>query len=249
MKKRRAIFNKTLIILPTYNEKDNLANLVQAILDNTQPNQAILIIDDSSPDGTGDIAKKLAKQQNNIQCIIRPAKSGLGTAHIAGIQYALEQDYEYALTMDSDLSHKPEHLHQILAAMENHDIVIGSRYVPGGKILNWPLWRHALSQIANGMIRLFLWVPVKDSTSGYRCYRTHLFQSFDFSAVFSTGYCFLTEILYRLIIRGARVNESPITFCDRKFGQSKISKKELFMSQWALIRLRFDPRIRRTLHK
>ena len=245
----RPLNKKILIVLPTYNEKGNLTTLVEAIDGSSPLPLDILIIDDSSPDGTGDIANKLAAEYPHIKSLIRPQKSGLGTAHIAGIQHAIQHQYDYVITMDSDHSHNPRHLQAIIRSMENHDIVIGSRYVPGGKIENWPAWRHALSQLANTMIRLFLSISVKDSTSGYRCYRTSIFKDFSFDDVFSTGYCFLTEILYRLIDQGASLFESPITFCDRKFGQSKISKVELLMSQWTLIRLRFDPRIRRTLKK
>ncbi|MDF1653916.1 MAG: polyprenol monophosphomannose synthase [Coxiellaceae bacterium] len=240
---------KTLIVLPTYNERENLPFLVEGIRANIGLNQDILIIDDSSPDGTGEAAKALAENNQHIHVAIRPQKSGLGTAHIYGIQYAVEHHYDYVLTMDSDCSHDPSHLPSIIKGMETHDIVIGSRYVPGGKIENWPFWRRLLSKFANGMIKLFLGLSVKDSTSGYRCYRTEIFKQFAFEDIFSTGYCFLTEIIYRFVYQGASVLESPITFCDRKFGKSKISKAELLMSQWTLVRLRFDPSIRRTLKK
>jgi len=229
---------KTLVVFPTYNEKDNIAFLVEGVLNTIPVN--VLIVDDNSPDGTGEIAKALADQYESVSFIAREGKLGLGTAHIRGIQYAIEQGFDYVVTMDSDRSHDPKYLPSVIQALETYDVSVGSRYVPGGAIVDWPLSRRLLSKMSNFLINLFLHLQVNDCTSGYRGYRTSLFHDFDFDEIREAGYCFLTEMLYRCRQHQATVGEVPITFCDRRYGDSKISRHELMMSMLTLIRLRFE---------
>ncbi|MCX5045794.1 polyprenol monophosphomannose synthase [Aldersonia sp. NBC_00410] len=215
----------TLVIIPTYNERENLPKIVgrlQAAL----PATHILIVDDGSPDGTGTIADELAAAdaQDRINVMHRTEKNGLGAAYIAGFRWGLARDYAVLVEMDADGSHAPEQLHRLLDKVATGaDLAVGSRYVPGGTVVNWPKRREWLSRGGNLYSRLALGVGVKDITGGYRAYRRAALEGLDLDAVESHGYCFQVDLAWRLIKGGASVVEVPITFTEREIGESKMS--------------------------
>lgn len=239
---------KALVVLPTYNEKENIGLLCTEILAQNL-SLDLVIIDDNSPDGTGQIAEQLAQEHAQVSYIKRPGKLGLGTAHIAGIEYACQNGYDYVITMDTDFSHKPKHLRAFLEAMPQCDICLGSRYTKGGKFINWPLRRILLSMISNFCAQAWLRLGIYDCTGGYRCYKTKIFDQLHLNDVFSKGYSFLTEILFRAKICQFKLYETPIEFEDRKYGVSKINKQEFFNAIKTLLRLRLDPRVRKTYRR
>jgi len=221
---------RTLVSVATYNEIDNLPKLLDAILQET-PEVDILVIDDNSPDGTGRWCDQRGKQDARVRCLHRPGKLGLGTATIAAMRYALEHGYDYLLNMDADFSHHPRYLRALLAGMDPPsgppvDVMIGSRYVPGGGVEGWPLRRRLMSRGVNLYARCLLGLPAKDCSGAYRCYRTSLLAKLDLEAVRSRGYSFQEEILWHLRLAGARFGETPIVFADRREGQSKINLRE-----------------------
>lgn len=221
---------QTLVTVATYNEIENLPRLVDEVF-TTAPDVDMLIIDDHSPDGTGEWCDVRAQIEPRFHCLHRAGKLGLGTATIAGMKYAIEHGYRYVLNMDADFSHHPRHLPAIMAGMEPPqgdaiDVMIGSRYVRGGAIEGWPLRRHLMSRGVNWYARWLLGLPVRDCSGAFRCYRTSLLEKVDFDAIQSRGYSFQEEILWRLKRLGARFGETPITFADRQRGASKIDAKE-----------------------
>jgi dolichol-phosphate mannosyltransferase len=222
---------KTLVTLATYNEIDNLPSLVDEIL-RTVPTVDILVIDDNSPDGTGRWCDEMKSREPRLQCLHRAGKLGLGSATIAGMQYAIERGYDLVLNMDADFSHHPRHLPAILAGMLEKvdmrpvDVTIGSRYVAGGRIEGWPWRRHLMSRAVNFYARTMLGIKPQDCSGAYRCYRTSMLRQLDFGAVRSRGYSFQEEVLFHLRRHGARMIETPITFADRQKGTSKINSKE-----------------------
>lgn len=232
-----------LIVLPTYNEADNVGALIPAILEATRDHDArVLVVDDNSTDGTGDIVRGVAETTDRVMLHSRPEKLGLGTAYVAGFRRALDDGYAMAVTMDADFSHNPDHLPALIEAAATADLVIGSRYVPGGGISNWPLSRKVLSRVANALAHRVLGVKARDCTSGYRGYRADLLRKLDFEEIKSDGYSFLFELLAHCERRGARVAETPIQFVDRRGGESKISKSEIhkaFGSLWRMFWKRF----------
>ena len=225
---------RTLVVTPTYNEADNVIPLVRKILAQADSLEAC-VVDDGSPDGTGDLVRAEMENEPRLHLVQREGKLGLGTAYLAGFRYAIENGFEQVVTMDCDFSHDPRYLPDILGAMEHHDLVIGSRYVPGGGIANWPLHRRALSAFANFYTRLLLRMPVRDCTSGYRCYRVSMLEEVDLFAVRSSGYSFLYETVFLVHRGGFRIGETPILFEDRVAGQSKINRSEIYRAAWAVL--------------
>jgi dolichol-phosphate mannosyltransferase len=231
---------RTLITIATYNEMENLPSLVAEIL--AQVPVEILVIDDNSPDGTGRWCDGQAQADPRVHCLHRPGKLGLGTATIAGMQWAIEQGYDQMLNMDADFSHHPRYLPAFLAGMDPADgpavdVMIGSRYIPGGGVEGWPLKRHVMSRGINLAARWLLGLKPKDCSGAFRCYRTSVLQRLDFGAVRSRGYSFQEEILWHLKRLGARFAETPIVFVDRQRGASKIDMREAVSSLWTLFRL------------
>lgn len=217
---------RTLVVLPTYDEAENVLSLAAEVLAQ-DPAIDVLVIDDNSPDGTGDLVEAQMAKEPRLQLLRRPAKLGLGTAYLAGFRHALERDYARIVTMDCDFSHPPRYLPGILEAAARYDLVIGSRYVPGGGIANWPIHRRALSAWANFYTRTLLRLPVRDCTAGFRCYRREVLESVDPFAVEVSGYSFLEELVWRIHRSGFSIGEYPIVFEDRLRGASKISRTEI----------------------
>jgi len=215
---------KTLIVLPTYNESENLPKLVEAIFSLPGEEISLLVVDDDSPDGTGEIADQLSKQHpDRLMVMHRAGKQGLASAYIQGFQRALEFNVDAIGMMDSDFSHAPEKLPEMIAALEGADLVIGSRYVPGGSVdRHWPFWRKALSAWGNFYARTILGLSVKDVTTGYRIWRKEKLQTFPLERVLSNGYVFLVELVYIAKKLNYRITEVPIYFADRKWGKSKM---------------------------
>jgi len=228
-----------LVIIPTYNEAANIKPLVTQVLAQPVPLH-IVIIDDNSPDGTGEIAEALAILSNRLCVVHRPSKLGLGTAYLAGFRRALEGGYGYAVTMDADFSHNPAYLAKLVSMMKDYDIVIGSRYVPGGGSSGCVLSRVLLSLSANALARFTLGLKVHDCTAGFRCYRTSVLRDIELQRLFSDGYSFLVEMITRCHRRGYKIGELPIIFDNRRLGRSKISRKEILKSIYTIIRLRFS---------
>jgi dolichol-phosphate mannosyltransferase len=201
----------------------------------------VLVIDDNSPDGTGEWCDGKAQDDPRVHCLHRTGKLGLGTAIVAGMRYAIEHGYELVLNMDADFSHHPRYLPALLAAMEGPngpvDVSIGSRYVPGGRVEGWPLRRRLMSRAVNCYARLMLGLKPRDCSGSYRCYRTALLSKLDFDAILSRGYSFQEEILWRVKRLGARMRDVPITFADRERGQSKINSQEAWGAVWIIFRL------------
>jgi len=221
----------TLVTLATYNELENLPRLIDEIFA-AAPAVDVLVIDDNSPDGTGTWCDQQAAGEPRLHCLHRPGKLGLGTATIAGMKYAIERGYRYVLNMDADFSHHPRYLPALLAGMEKADgtpaadVMIGSRYVPGGAVEGWPLRRHLMSRGVNAYARCLLGLPAKDCSGAFRCYRTSLLARLDFGAMRSRGYSFQEEVLWHLKRLRAKFGEVPITFVDRQHGSSKINRSE-----------------------
>jgi dolichol-phosphate mannosyltransferase len=214
---------KPLVAIPTYNEAENLEAIVAAVYD-ALPQTAVLIIDDASPDGTGRLADDLAARCPSLQVLHRPGKQGLGTAYVAGFRYALERDFDCVFEMDADFSHDPQYLPALLAATDDADLVIGSRYVPGGQTPDWGLSRRMISGFGNVFARTLLQLPVRDCTAGFKCYRRCVLEAFDLDAIRLEGYAFQIETVYQCVRKGFRIKEVPIVFPDRKVGTSKMSK-------------------------
>ena len=216
---------KTTLVLPTYNEAENLTEIVEAILANQIDDFKILIVDDLSPDGTGAIADQMAKKYpKRIEVIHRDGPRGLGQAYIAGFKHVLQSDAQLIGQMDSDFSHPPEKLPEMIAALKNADLALGSRYIPGGGVdRHWPIWRKGLSRWGNFYTRSILGIPVRDTTGAFRMWRREFLERIPFEEVISNGYIFLVELLHLADLYGARFAEVPIYFADRKWGQSKMS--------------------------
>jgi dolichol-phosphate mannosyltransferase len=211
-----------LVVIPTYNERENLPAILRRLAQ-AVPEAHALVVDDSSPDGTGEVADKLAADDPRIQVLHRPAKSGLGAAYVAGFQLALEGGYDVLVEMDADGSHAPEQLPRLLAALAHSDVVLGSRWVPGGQVRNWPRSRELLSRSGNLYARLALGIGLHDATGGYRAFRRQVLAGIDLDSVASQGYCFQVDLAWRAVQAGYRVTEVPITFAERENGESKMS--------------------------
>ena len=227
-----------LMIVPTYNERQNLPELVRQ-LRALPGNVHVLVVDDNSPDGTGALADTLAQADPGVAVLHRAGKQGLGTAYKAGFTYALARSYQYICTMDADFSHNPASLPALLdKAAAGHDLVVGSRYVPGGGVVGWPAGRKLISFTANQLAHLFLGITTRDCTAGFRCYRRTVLETIPLDTLFSGGYSFLIEMAFLVESAGFRVGEVPITFVNRTLGDSKISKAEIYKAFYTLLRLR-----------
>ena len=213
-----------LVIIPTYNESESLPGVVRRLRE-AVPDADVLIADDNSPDGTGDLADALAVQDEHVHVLHRAGKEGLGKAYLAGFAWGLERGYDVLVEMDADGSHRPEELPRLLAQMDHSDVVLGSRWVPGGSVVNWPASRRVLSQGGSLYTRLALGIPTRDATGGYRAYRASALRALDLETVESNGYCFQIDLLWRALQRGLVVREVPITFVEREAGTSKMSRR------------------------
>ncbi|MGI8648073.1 MAG: apolipoprotein N-acyltransferase [Mycobacteriales bacterium] len=235
---------RVLVVVPTFNEAKNLTQITQRMRV-AAPDVALLIVDDNSPDGTGEIADALANEDKALHVLHREGKKGLGAAYIAGFSWARENNYDVVVEMDADGSHAPEELPRLLSALENADLVIGSRWMPGGQVLNWPKHRLLLSRLANVYVRLALGFQVKDATGGFRAYRRTVLDAIDFSAVASQGYCFQVDLTWRAFQAGFTITEAPITFTDREHGNSKMSSKIVLEALWLVTLWGIKGRLRR----
>jgi dolichol-phosphate mannosyltransferase len=227
-----------LVITPTYNERDNVGRIVPQVLAQ-DPRLDILIIDDASPDGTGAVADELASRVPRMHVLHRPGKLGLGTAYLEGFRWGLARGYAWLIEMDADFSHDPAHLPHFLAAIEEFDLVLGSRYL-GGRVtvVNWPMGRLLLSYFANVYARLVTGLPVADATSGFKCFRREVLEAIELDRVFSGGYAFQIEMSMRAWKKGFRIGEIPIVFVDRTAGESKMSKRIIREAVWKVWKLR-----------
>lgn len=242
---------RTVVIIPTYNERDALPLILTRVRASV-PDVDVLVIDDNSPDGTGRIADEFAAADNQIRVMHRLGKGGLGAAYLAGFAWALQEGYEAVVEMDADGSHQPEQLPRLLAALENADLVLGSRYVTGGAVENWPRSREILSRGGNAYTKLMLGVPLRDATGGYRAFRAEALRTIGLDSVASQGYCFQVDLAWRAHQRGLRVVEVPITFVERTVGTSKMSRSIVLEALWRVTVWGVDDRvtrIRRRAHK
>jgi len=220
---------RVVIVMPTYNERQNLEIMASRIRE-AVPDADLLVVDDNSPDGTGDLADKLAEKDPHVHVMHRTEKAGLGRAYVAGFTWALEGGYDLIVEMDADGSHRPEDLPKLLAAVDHADAVIGSRYVPGGTVVNWPKSREFLSKGANIYNRIMLGVRVRDATGGFRVYRAATLRKIDLNGIESAGYCFQIDMTLRVLQRGMEIKEMPITFVERERGVSKMSRTVIIES-------------------
>jgi dolichol-phosphate mannosyltransferase len=244
-----AAVGRVLVVIPTYNEADNLAPIVARVR-TAVPEAEVLVADDASPDGTGDIADRLAATDPRVHVLHRAGKQGLGAAYVAGFGWAAAHGFDVVVEMDADGSHAPEELPRLLAALRSADVVLGSRWVPGGRVVNWPLRGLVLSRGANLYTRLALGMPIRDATGGYRAYRMPVLDKVDVDSVVSQGYCFQVDLAWRAHRHGLRVVEVPITFAERERGASKMSTAVIREALWRVtawgLRARRDA-VRRSL--
>lgn len=228
--------NKTLIIVPTFNELDNITKLIPDLLSRSA-NPDILIVDDNSPDGTAEFIQQLAVSNDRIHLIKREKKMGLGTAYIEGFKFALKNNYDFIFEMDADYSHDPKEIPNFLNAIQENDLVLGSRYCNGVNVVNWPMRRLLLSYFANIYTRVITGLPVKDATGGFKCFRRKVLETINLDRVKSNGYAFQIEMTYKAFKKGFRIKEIPIIFIDRMKGKSKMSKRivrEAIFMVWKL---------------
>ncbi|RYF09376.1 MAG: polyprenol monophosphomannose synthase, partial [Deltaproteobacteria bacterium] len=230
--------HRNVVLIPTYNEKENLPRIVPAVLQAAAVD--IMVLDDKSPDGTGAIADRLAAADPRVQVVHRPAKQGLGAAYLDGFRRALSLGYERIIEMDADFSHPPDQLSTMLHLAERHDVVLGSRWVQGGGTRNWPLLRQLISRGGSLYARTVLGVGVKDLTGGYKCFRREVLERIELNAIRSTGYAFQIEMTYRAIQQGFDVVEMPIVFVEREQGVSKMSRRIVLEAILEVPRLRFE---------
>ena len=227
----------TIVISPTYNECKNVQSLIELIL-GKYPEFHLLIVDDSSPDGTANKVKELQADYSNLHLEERPAKDGLGTAYIYGFKWAIEREYDRIVQMDADLSHDPNDVPRLVNLLDEHDLIVGSRYVEGVSVVNWPIRRLMLSYGANLYSRVITGMPIKDSTGGFKAWRREVLEELDLNAVRSQGYSFQIEMNFRTWCKGFRIKEVPIIFVDRTIGESKMSKNIVYEAIFMVWRLR-----------
>lgn len=232
----------TLVLLPTYNERENISELIRQTLA-LSSGVEILVVDDNSPDGTADAVEQAFGNESRVHLLRRSGKLGLGTAYSAGFRYAIEHEYEKVISMDGDFSHDPRFIPDLIRVSEQFDLVIGSRYVPGGGTENWGLFRKVISRTANLTAHVILSMKQADCTSGYRLYRVELLKRLDFDSVIADGYSYLIEILCRASRQNSKIGETPILFVERRHGKSKISRKEILKAVQTIFRLRFHPQV------
>ena len=226
------------VVIPTYNEVDNISEMIKQLTALPLPGLKILIVDDNSPDGTADIVRKLQATHSNLRLIVRPGKAGLGRAYIHGFSHALEQGADAILQMDADFSHDPQDVPRLFKQLESSDMVIGSRYAEGISVVNWPLSRLLLSTAANFYARVVTSIPLKDTTGGFRAWSAELLKSIDFSTVHADGYGFQIVMSHRAWKKGAKIVEVSIIFTERRLGQSKMSRSIMWEAFWLVWRLR-----------
>ncbi|MDF1543742.1 MAG: polyprenol monophosphomannose synthase [bacterium] len=222
---------RALIIFPTYNERENIEKIVHAVLP-LDPRINVLIVDDNSPDGTGNIADRLSEQEEKVFVLHRQNKQGLGRAYIAGFKWAIEQKFDLIFEMDADFSHGPEYIKDFLREIQTHDLVIGSRYISGVNVINWPIGRLLLSYYANAYTRIITGLPLRDATGGFKCFRRKVLETIDLDNVKANGYSFQIEISMRAWKKGFKIKEIPIVFVDRIAGSSKMSKRIVREAIW-----------------
>jgi dolichol-phosphate mannosyltransferase len=230
------------LVLPTYDEAENVEAFVEAVRAKLPAAAQVLIVDDSSPDGTGEIADRLAARHENVEVLHRARKEGLGPAYIAGFRRALAAGAGLVLEMDADFSHDPAYLPRLLDGAQRADVVLGSRYVPGGGVSDWGPLRRAISRGGSAYARLVLGVEVRDLTGGFKCFRREVLEAIDLDSIEARGYAFQVEMTYRAIKRGFTVLEVPIVFRDRRAGSSKMDRSIVAEAVWRLPRLRFNSR-------
>ena len=228
---------RAVIIFPTYNERENIEKIVHAVLP-LDPRIHVLIVDDNSPDGTGQLADRLAADEPKVKVLHRPTKEGLGRAYIAGFKWALENEFDFIFEMDADFSHGPEYTKDFLREIQNYDLVIGSRYISGVNVINWPMSRLLLSYFANVYSRVVTGLPLRDATGGFKCFRRQVLEAIDLDRVRSTGYAFQIEMSMRAWKKKFRLKEIPIIFFDRVAGKSKMSRKIMWEAVWMVWTLR-----------
>jgi dolichol-phosphate mannosyltransferase len=238
---------KTIVVIPTYNEIENIPNLIQKI-HSYLPEIDILIVDDNSPDGTAQFIEKLKAENPKIHLIVRQKKMGLGTAYCTGFQYALDNGFDIIMQMDADFSHDPKDLPVFLKEIQNYDLIIGSRYIHGINVVNWPLSRLFLSKGANVYTRLITRMPIQDATGGFKCFRADFLRYIDLKHIRSNGYSFQIEMNYRMWRLGARIKELDIIFNDRRSGSSKMNKKIIYEAMWKVWILRFSLKLNKELN-
>jgi len=236
MKSKNAL--KTIVVVPTYNERGNIKTIYEKIFKASKLSH-LLIVDDNSPDGTGKIADELSRKDKRVQVLHRPGKQGLGSAYVAGMSYALQKGYRNVIAMDADLSHDPANLPKMLELSDKYDLVIGSRYVKDGGMVNWNARRFLISQLANLYCRWLLGLRQADCSGGFKCYRADLLRKIGMDNIFAKGYSFQVEILFRAIRAGAKVVEIPIIFVNRHVGESKLNFHELWQFGTTVLKLRW----------
>jgi len=230
---------KTIIIIPTFNEKDNIKKIIHNVLE-LYPNVDVLTVDDSSPDGTGEIIKNIQENDSRVKLIEREGKQGLGTAYVAGFKYMLKNGYDIAIQMDADFSHNPKEIKKFRELIEDYDLIIGSRYVQGVNVINWPMRRLLLSYFANIYTKVITGLPLCDSTGGFKCFRRNVLESIDLDKIKSNGYAFQIEMNFKAWKHGFKLKETPIVFTDRIEGTSKMSKKIVREAIFMVWKLRFS---------
>jgi dolichol-phosphate mannosyltransferase len=228
--------DRLLVSVATYNERENIARLIEEI-HQFAPHADVLVVDDNSPDGTGRLVDELAAMDPRVKALHRPGKLGLGTAIVAAMRYAQSHQYDFLLNMDADFSHPPRYIPALLAGMQRKDVMIGSRYVPGGGTENWPIVRETISRGVNGLVRFFFRMGVRDASGAYRCYRVSKLNDVRFDRMVSRGYSFQQEMLYRCKLAGCTFGETPIIFENRRAGKSKVNPKEAARSMATIIYL------------
>lgn len=228
-----------LIIIPTFNEGQNIGNIISEIFNLSIPNLHVLVVDDNSPDGTGNLVEEISRQNQNVHLLQRDKKRGLGTAYVAGFNYALENGYDRIIEMDADFSHDPKELPNLIAASGEYDLVIGSRYVKGVNVINWPLGRLILSVLASKYTRFITGLPLHDCTAGFKCFHRKVLEAIDLNKIDSDGYSFQIEMNFKVWKKGFRLGEIPIVFVDRAAGTSKMSKKIVREAIWIVWKLKF----------
>ncbi|MEO0093511.1 MAG: polyprenol monophosphomannose synthase [candidate division WOR-3 bacterium] len=230
---------KGLVIFPTYNEAENIESIIKAVLAQS-PELDVLVIDDNSPDGTGQIVERLKAENPRVNIIHRPGKLGLGTAYVVGFRYALEKGYDYCFEMDADFSHPPEDIPRFIKLLSEYDLIIGSRYCNGVSVVNWPMKRLLLSYFACLYARKVTGCPIRDLTAGFKCYSRRVLEGIDLNKLKADGYGFQIEIDYMIWRKGYRIKEIPIVFTERRVGVSKMSKRIIWQAFFLVLRLRLQ---------
>lgn len=240
--------NKPIVIIPTYNEKDNVGPISAAVLQNL-PQGELLFVDDNSPDGTGILCDNLAAKDHRIHVMHRDNKQGLGKAYLAGFRWALDNGFDHIFEMDADFSHDPKELPNFIKAAENADLVLGSRYIGGIRVMNWPLSRLLISTFAGVFVRGVTGMPIMDPTGGFKCFKRDVLEAIDFNKITSSGYSFQVEMSHNAWMNGFKIVEIPITFEDRRAGESKMSKNIAIEAFFKVLKLAASCHFRRTPYK